>query len=144
MNITVIIFITSFILYKCGAVRVILDKFRLADNEGNEVQATLDKQVLLNRQLENCEETRASLERRARGILELQKKNPDTVNYMGDELLIHLIREYKDFMYSKYERIDLERIAFNVLCARGCKFDTWSYCKGATDNELLDIMIEGY
>lgn len=144
MNITIIIFITSFILYKCGVITLLLDKFRIADNEGNEIQANNEAYVFLNKQLENCEETRASLERRAKSIMERQGKNPNTIAYMGDELLIHMIREQKDLLYSQYERGDLERIASNILCARGCKFDIWSYCKGADDNELLDIIIEGY
>ncbi len=144
MNIIIMIIITSFILYKCGVIRLLLDRFRIADNEGIELQATLDKQVLLNKQLENCEETRESLERRARVIVAMQGHNPDTVIYMGDDLLTHLVREYKDNLYGKYDRNDLERIASNILCARGCKFDIWSYCRRASDNELLDIMIEGY
>lgn len=141
MNITIMIIITSFILYKCGVISLLLDKFRLADNEGNEIK---EANEFLDKQLENCEETRESLERRARTIVQLQGHNPDTVKYMGDDLLIHLIRDYKDIMYSKYERADMERIASNILCARGCKFDVWGYCRGASDNELLDIIVEGY
>ena len=37
-------------------------------------------------------------------------------------------------------RAQLERIARNCLCASGCTFNTWVYCKDKTDIELMDII----
>jgi hypothetical protein len=37
-------------------------------------------------------------------------------------------------------REQLERVARNCLCASGCQFDTWTYCRYKSDTELMDII----
>lgn len=85
-----IIIITCLILYKSGLIARLLDSFRL---EAEPVTATTAAEAPPQKGITD----RKQLEMQARYILTCQGyDHPETVAYMGDELLIHIIRDYLD------------------------------------------------
>lgn len=80
------IIIICFILYKSGAVGGFLKSCKVDEESQTPTPAAVEPK-----------EGREKWENEARYILTMQGRvNPDTVKYMGDEMLIHIIREYLD------------------------------------------------
>lgn len=78
----IMIIITCFILYKAGAVRWFLSKLETSGHPEPSREPP---------------ENRTKWENEARYVLAKQGLiNPDTVKYMGDEMLIHIVRDYLD------------------------------------------------
>lgn len=86
MNITIWVIIASFILYKCGVVRLALEKFRLADNEGYEIQE----------QHEEIEDTREILEQKVISIMEQRGLGTSSIKYMSNRIMREIISEYEE------------------------------------------------
>lgn len=79
------IIIICFILYKSGAVGGFLKSCKVQEEPTQEPEPL------------EPEEGRQKWENEARYILTMQGQiNPDTVKYMGDEMLIKIIRDYLD------------------------------------------------
>ena len=75
-----------FLVYKAGGVRWFLKKFRTGDRQTSQPET-----------YQEPPENRQKWETEARYILTKQGKvNPDTVKYMGDEMLKNIVREYLD------------------------------------------------
>lgn len=79
-----IISLTCFILYKSGAVGGFLKSCKVQEEPTQETPPAPP------------EEGRKKWETEAAYILKRQGMNPDTVQYMGDEMLMNIIREYLD------------------------------------------------
>lgn len=76
----IMIIITSILLYKSGAVRWFLSKCKMPGRP---------------EPFREPPETREKWEKEAYYILAKQGLvNPETVRYMGDEMLIHIVRDY--------------------------------------------------
>jgi len=86
MTATAIIIITCLLLHRSG----VMNKFLTA------CKVSADPEPIPETPPAPPEEGRQKWETEAAYILEQQGKNPDTVRYMGDEMLIHIIREYLD------------------------------------------------
>lgn len=95
------------------------------------------------------DDSRQGLERRASYIVEEQGHNPATVRYMGDALLMNLIREYNDAIeclaaMDRLSREDMERVAAKMLYARGCNYDAYNKTRTLKDAELVKIIQGGF
>lgn len=112
------IIIIMFVLYKVGAVRYLLDLFKLPefDEYQEGAEAVYTAPVIQY----DMDDSREGLERRARVIVERQGHNPDTVKYMGDDLLIHLIRDYNECIEALSGK-ELEDEAYRILTLKGYK-----------------------
>lgn len=95
----IIIIFLCWLLYKAGAASLLLDCFRLPE-EATTAQETHPAPVTGPPELSPYQQhlkDRQQWENDARYILTKQGyKNPDTVQYMGDEMLIKIIRDYLD------------------------------------------------
>lgn len=80
--IILLVILTCFILYKSGAVRWFLSKLETSGHP---------------EPYREPPENREKWEKEAYYILAKQGLvNPETVKYMGDEMLIHIVRDYLD------------------------------------------------
>ena len=85
MTATAIIVITCLLLHRSG----VMNKFLTACKVSTDPEPTETPPA-------EPEEGRQKWETEAAYILKRQGMNPDTVQYMGDEMLINIIREYLD------------------------------------------------
>lgn len=85
MAVIIIIFI-SWILYKAGAIRRLLIACKLPEPETPQARQTPQEP----------QEGREKWETEAAYILQAQGMNPAAVKHMGDEMLLHIIRDYLD------------------------------------------------
>lgn len=86
MTATAIIIITCLLLHRSGVINKILTACKVQELE-TEAQPE---------PAHPPEEGRQKWETEAAYILKRQGMDPDTVQYMGDEMLINIIREYLD------------------------------------------------
>ena len=86
MTATAIIIITCLLLHRSG----IINKFLTA------CKVSADPEPIPETPPAEPEEGRKKWETEAAYILKRQGMNPDTVQYMGDEMLMNIIREYLD------------------------------------------------
>lgn len=92
MKTILIITALCIILKKSGAVGAFLDRL---ETEPTAARKNTEPTAAGPDELTDHEKNRLQWENDARYILTLQGyKNPDTVKYMGDEMLIAIIREY--------------------------------------------------
>lgn len=139
----VLSFDLMYIVYRKGLIRKLLDRLKLDSNypDLEELEELKEEpQLSFQEQMQADLEERQELERKARDIVLLQGHNPDTVKYMGNDLLIHLIRDYYDIITCDKTREQLEKICFNILTYNGFKKDTYSFVKGLNDYEIAEII----
>lgn len=86
MTATAIVIITCLLLHRSG----VINKFLTACKVG------ADPEPITETPPTQPEEGRKKWETEAAYILKRQGLNPDTVQYMGDEMLMNIIREYLD------------------------------------------------
>lgn len=86
MTATAIIIISCLLLHRSG----VINKFL------NACKVSADPEKIPETPPAEPEEGRQKWETEAAYILEQQGKNPGTVKYMGDEMLIKIIRDYLD------------------------------------------------
>ena len=83
------IIILCYFLYKSGAVKNLLNLFLVAEATQPRRQPGPEPEPITERE---------KLEKQAHYILTLQGYTyPETVKYMGDDMLINIIREYLDY-----------------------------------------------
>ena len=92
MKITILIFTISFILYKAGYITKLLNALRL-----DEVPLPQEAPERIVFKSQEIDEGREKWEAEAYYILTKQGyEYPETVKYMGDQMLKNIIREYLD------------------------------------------------
>ena len=140
------ILIITYVMYKAGLMRRLLMACVIP---GNETQIIYDNVETFDIIENPFDDSRESLEKRASYIVAEKGHNPATVKYMGDTLLMHLIRDYNNAIeqlvgYGKVGREDMERIAANMLYARGCNYDANKKVRYLRDAELEHIIQGGF
>lgn len=140
----VLSFDLMYIVYRKGLIRKLLDRLKLDSNypdiEELEQMEELP-QISYQDKIKSDLEERQELERKAKDILTVQgQTNPETVSYMADIMLIHIIREYYDSITCDKTRQQLENICSNILTYNGFKKDTYSFVKGLNDYEIAEII----
>lgn len=123
--IIVLSFDLMYIVYRKGLVRKLLDRLTIdsyssvPDLSLEEIKQ-LEEVPLYLQQPEEEKETREELEQRAGIIIGRQGQNPATTKYMGDVLLIRIIRDYNDCL-DGLDRTQLEELSLSVLKSKGYK-----------------------
>lgn len=140
------ILIITYVMYKAGLMRRLLMACVIP---GNETQVVYDNVEMFDIIENTFDDSRQGLERRASYIVEEQGHNPATVRYMGDALLMNLIREYNDAIeclaaMDRLSREDMERVAAKMLYARGCNYDAYNKTRTLKDAELVKIIQGGF
>ena len=94
MKITIFIILFSWVLYKAGIIKRFLNAL-IIDAGPAENMTPGPEPVEPEEAPPGPPETREKWEAEARYILSIQgKTNPDTVRYMGDEMLQRIVRDY--------------------------------------------------
>lgn len=121
----ILISIVTYIAYRKGLVRKLLDSLTIdsyscvPDLSLEEIKQ-LEEVPLYLQQPEEEKETREELEKRAGIVVGRQGQNPATTKYMGDVLLIRIIRDYNDCL-DGLDRTQLEELSLSVLKSKGYK-----------------------
>lgn len=141
----VLCFDMMYIAYRKGLVRKLLERLKMDSNypDLEELEQLKEElpQISYQDKIKSDLEERQELERKAKDILTVQgQTNPETVSYMADIMLIHIIREYYDSITCDKTRQQLEQICRNILTYNGFKKDTYSFVKGLNDYEIAEII----